>query len=324
MLIRVATFLWLGSVCFAAIADDSEERMLDFLIHQKRLSEGFNVSIHVKAIGQREGQPMGTYESFQRLIIADAGKKQRIDAQCNDLFTAFNPRTDTYESQLWLPVECRYVNFLHTRAEIKLFEVRAGQSECRTISHRVHPFVLSTTNWGGTLSDTSLGLFALDNVVLREDELRDGSLISVMRSGNSKAGSEVVFGDEPKWGPTKIKMYTRRDRSLPKGRDINDADVKGWLHYCTTTTEWTQHEESKNFVPKTVRVEEIDNGRSDSKEIDFTDWKFGKEVDLTLLDPVNFQLDKIKTQCDFVAMRKKFEKFDEERDAKQLEKSRKK
>ena len=104
------------------------------------------------------------------------------------------------------------------------------------------------------------------------------------------------------------KASCRRTAKMPTGRKVEEKDILSWNNRSTTTTTWSENQESGFNLPLIIRMEGVQlSGAQTSREYRFTDWKFGKEVDEVLLDKSQFTKEKISTQIDFPSLRKKFE-----------------
>lgn len=292
----------------SARGSETENRVAEFLFEREAISKRMSVGIRCQIITELPDQSISTAEIVQRYVIAEGGEQQRIDGQIGRLTSTFSPTLDDWESQLYLKAECLYISSLEKDAAIKRFQVKADQSEMRTLSRRRHPFDLTTTNHHGALFDGQPALFSVSFTVVSEDELKDGRFRSVSVSQNNLAGYVIIFAKEPAWAPESIRFYYRENAKLPTGRKIEEKDILLWNNRSTTTTTWSENQESGLFLPLVIRMEGLKlSGAQTSREYRFTDWKFGKDVDEVLLDKSHFTKEKISTQIDFPSLRKKFE-----------------
>lgn len=302
-------FVPLLSMLFCTVkASETSDRAAQFLLAKQKVSDHMSVDVRAQGILENSDSSINTFETLQRILICDEGRRYRLDGEQGNL-TSESPKFNLRESLLFLKDKALYVNFLEPMPQIKNFQVREGVSEVRTQTKRKHPFDLATGNLGSSMIEGEMGLFSCQFSVIAESELADGKFKSVVLLSNNLGAREVIFSKDPNWTPLSIKYFSRREAKLPTGRKVEEKDIYKWTHTCTTTAEWTRLEselDEELFVPRIIRIDSDKDNKNESREYVFLNWNVG-EVDPNLFDEAVFTRDNIPKQIDFEKLRRTFD-----------------
>jgi len=81
-------YFWLGSLCYC---QDVYQRFDSYLLEKSVVDQGFSVLIEKSEIGdtlEDSGQAsLGAGRVYQRLVISDGGRSQRMDGKCLNLLS---------------------------------------------------------------------------------------------------------------------------------------------------------------------------------------------------------------------------------------------
>ncbi len=155
----------------------------------------------------------------------------------------------------------------------------------------LNPLALIATDYGGQLGDlldVRNSLF-VTGVIGKDIEKnpRDGLCSTVLLGKSGTGAVRITFDPRVPWLP--IESRFKISRNGTKWRPGMSLDVlEKWETYNVTTCRW--HEVSGHFVPLTVKFDYSSNatGARAVTEYLFSDWRFGNEVNLDLLDREKF------------------------------------
>lgn len=250
---------------------------------------------------------LGAILKYQRLIVANNGSVQRLDAKVTNLLSKKEPIDGNQECQLLLENECLYVNYRVAPETISRYEVRAGVVPMKTSSRRKHPLDLPVSQHNDCLFEKPTGIFYHRGSVIHEEVLSDARKRVVMISDNKLGAWEIVFASNPEWLPEQVRFIARFKVPLPKDGKITVEQVGKWTPVAKTTTSWKKHIDLPYWLPSSVRMEATDSGMDQTREFLFDNWQFGMDVDSELLRKANFKPELIQNQVDFKAIINNFE-----------------
>jgi hypothetical protein len=159
------------------------------------------------------------------------------------------------------------------------------------------------------LNDSQSSLTAHDYTSLEEEELADGRKRYI--ACNSAGGAyKLTFAKEPDWALEEVEFFKRTVEEQkanpfpPKSITRSDFDKYEW--FARTHTQWKQVAQNR-FVPWQTNLYQKGFRAEDQYEFRFRDWKFGKDVDLSLLEEESFQEGKIDASIDFFKIKEFFD-----------------
>jgi hypothetical protein len=292
----------------ASWAGEFEDRVSVFLVQQTEMQQGMQVYVKRSGVTEAWVAPDksigGAVGSLQRLVVTDAGEKIRIDGWDLD-----DPRKK--DAELLFAKTSIYYNALH-QPPLARYTLRANVIEYRPWVPRIYPMAAATTTSSDISFGTKMGVFGLPTTTVESDERSaDSEAVFVIHDKNGVGGYEVTFCKEPDWAPKKIRFFARGAKQLPKGK-ITKSDVLGWEQYCTTSTEWKEDEDTGFWLPDRIRIEAKELAITEAFEIRFTGWKFGKDVDIKLVDETHFNATEIERSVNFGLIQQAFDAIERE------------
>jgi hypothetical protein len=292
-------------------ASDTEDRLAFLQLEVDDANEGFSANVFCKCLldpGDPIKQP-AVIEKIQR-IVAGGKDRRRLDGQ----YTISRGERFLFpfrETMLVTPVECYY--WVHTpdqnaKTEIVRETVKAGINPIHTSTVLKHPYLLSICQQNSANMETfGDSILTTKFKVLEEQELSDGRLRSLIVFTNNLAAIEITFSKDPNWAPEIVHFFLRGDKALPADRPLEVGDVKAWNRYATTTTKWKELKEYDRTVPQSVTIAAEDEQGAHLLEFVFSDWKFDKDINKSLLDEDQFTKEKILSAIDFDSLRSSFD-----------------
>lgn len=297
---------------------DTEDRLAIFQLEVEDVSISFSVNVFCKYLLEPNDsiKPPAVVEKIQRIVVGGKDYRrmdgQHMISQGEQMLHPFR------ETMLVTPVECFYWNHTpHRNAETHILRerVKAGINPIHSSTVLKHPYLLSICqqnsanmeNFGNSILTTKFK-------VLEEKEQGDGRLRSLIVFSNNRAAIELIFSKDPDWAPEIVSFFLRGDQALPDDRPLEVDDLKTWNHYATTTTKWKELESYDRTVPLKVTIAAKDERGAHLLEYAFSDWKFDKDVDKSLLDEDQFTKEKILSAIDFGLLQSSFDQSRESKD----------
>jgi hypothetical protein len=317
-------FVWSVASCVAT-AQDVSDRFAEFQLEKDWADDGFSVLIErfeLKVIklyveaDDENAEPsfkerLATNRAFQRLVIGDRGRKKRIDSTEYGMLDASEVFGDHKEAQL-IHENVGWYNFRKSgfpKEGIIRFEVKGGIPAIHTRTKWKHPFVLAATVASSILDDNQSSITRYDYTTLEKEELADGRK-RYIACNNVGGAYKLTFAKEPGWLLEEVEFFKRTEEAQranpvpPKSITRSDFDKYEW--FARTHTQWKQASQNR-FVPWQTNLYQKGVHREAQCEFRFRDWKFGKDVDLSLLEEESFQEAKIDASIDFFKIKEFFD-----------------
>lgn len=145
---------------------------------------------------------------------------------------------------------------------------------------------------------------------LKQSTEKNGDMVvTTVLPGNLTLGSFRFRKIEDVWLPIELKWWISTDGSLVDVNSTSLEPYKKWKLALSTNTRWKKIEKH-GFVPWHVKFSSgMEKSTKRYDELLFTDWKFGDEIDVTLLDEKKFTGDEIKKAFELEKWKAKFEEW---------------
>lgn len=277
--------------------DDLDRRKFSVLIEKYRMTE---VPI------PNQGDRLNSLRFLQRFVRDGKANLERIDAVKLDALGTEDVNKSLTESQL-----IGSVKGLHYRGKYPpdqrfiTLEVKAGATPMQTLSGRKHPLAITSTSGVGNRIDgdreSMLRISPKNKDVIEHKLLSDGRAYFLFSVSNS-AAIALTFSKDETWCIEQLEGLSDESNM----DNLKRSDPTKLKVYCTCRTQWKKQGKEQMWLPVKMQIEE-DNVLKESWEIRFTEWKFGDDVDVSLLDEVNFTEEKIKASIDFQQVKRIFD-----------------
>lgn len=277
--------------------DDLDRRKFSVLIEKYRMTE---VPI------PNQGNRLISERFLQRYVRDGKANLERIDAVKLNALSVEDVNKSLTESQLIGSVKgVHYRGKYPADQRFITLEVKAGTTAMQTLSGRKHPFAITSTSGVGNRIDGDRdSLFTLspkNKDVFERKQLPDGRSNFLFYVSNS-AAIALTFSKDETWCIEQLELLSDHSNL----DNLKKSDPTMLKVYCTCRTQWKKQGKEQMWLPVKMQIEE-DNVLKESWEIRFTEWKFGDDVDVSLLDEANFTEEKIKASIDFQQVKRIFD-----------------
>jgi hypothetical protein len=138
-------------------------------------------------------------------------------------------------------------------------------------------------------------------------ETDENESVMFLASDNGKICTCIKFRRfSEHWLPIYHDIYNNPGPPLKKS-EYSVAFVKNWPWYSQTRTEWKSHPKYGHVPFKMFLRRRNMPGELDEVELQFAEWKFGKDVDLSPLAKEAFTTEKIIEYADFEGWKSLFD-----------------
>lgn len=205
---------------------------------------------------------------------------------------------------------------------VQQFQVKGGVVPMSTETKWNHPFELVKCLSGGLHVDHKKFITSYSPNTLDEETLKDGrERLTVFT--DTGAVLRLTFNKEEGWLVEEVEFMKpiigmSREEEIAAARALATGGprkhitvtkelLKEYKTVAINRTEWK--EVDKNYwVPWVTRISTESRNENVENEIRFREWKFGGDVDASLLDEANFTPEKIAASIDFKAIRDVFDR----------------
>jgi hypothetical protein len=341
----VISFFALSIFCSNCTGQGINERFAELLFQKANTCEGMSVLVEkitlfdelVPAEDENElvpseaGTPsspkewkrsVSSYRDLQRIVIGAEGKQMRLDAITYSLFdvdplsNAWREAELVHDQQAWYFTESPK----NPSKGIKRHQIKGGVIPQLSNSKWKHPFDVTITQSGSLMGDFGSSLAAREFYSVDEVARKDDGRTQITAYIDTGAAYKVTFNKDEEWLPEEV-LFMKKNRTFEQVREeelriakgfrppkpnLTKESLQDYRVYATNLTEWRKVDDDQ-WVPWATHIstEQLDGHQQN--EIRFRDWKFGLDVDLSLLDEESFTESSIRKSVDFSAIRKVFD-----------------
>jgi hypothetical protein len=329
---RLILFLIIVQTSDVVVSQDLETRFAYHNFAKADVNDGFSVLIERASLheskrplepGEAEQDPnepkgfvrqVGTVRMLKRLVVAQKGKWQRVDgieyplmAHDGNLKKTTHNAELVHELEGWFYENHQLQSNLAPRLE--RFRIAGGVAPRFSSITRRHPFDIAWAQAAGVNWIGRPGTVTYDHQVIDEKQLPDGrtQFLTFVPEGPV---FRITFSKEESWCNEEVEFWIDDAQfdQVPRKKVAlvtEEMIARTYKRYAVNRTRWKKI--GDHFVPVLTFVSSQTRFHNDDFEIRFADWKFGKDVDESLLDEANFTVDAIPKSIDFNAIRDLFD-----------------
>lgn len=306
---RVINGMFCFVFCLLSVARGENSSVFDEAIARcTKQSERYSVLAMMDTIQEKDGENSedshSVYTRYMRVVQSNKDQRKRVDL----VKISLSSNAQLYESVLRLGNGKSLISFGTVPGHF-------GEGGANAVK-RFNPIAAfdlpATPLTDGNALLAGVNLYStsyLKRTDLKQSTEKNGDLVvTTVLPGNLTLGSFRFRKVEDVWLPIELQWFISTDGSLV---DVNSASLepyKKWKLALSTTTRWKKVE-THGFVPWHVRYSEIEKNSRRFDELLFTEWKFGDEIDMSLLDEKKFTSDEVKKNFELEKWKAKFEEW---------------
>jgi hypothetical protein len=285
---------------------DQSDIFDEAILHCSKMSEEYSVLAMIDSIDERESEDsLSTSVNTRYLRVVRSVKKQRTRM---DLVTiGLSTNSHIYESVLRL----------ENGKSLIAFGIRPGQFQEGGRNGKRRFNTLAAFDLPSAPITDGSALFAGNNLYITDypkrvdlKQVTEGNgdhVVTTTLPGNLTIGTFRFRRVEDVWLPTDIKWWMSKDGSKV---DLNSSSLepyKKWEHILSISSRWKKVD-PHGFVPWHIKYSRgMESKKKRFDELLFTDWKFGDEIDVSLLDEKKFTSEEINKAFELEKWKVKFE-----------------
>jgi hypothetical protein len=317
--------------CELSFAQNLETRFASHNFAKANVNDGFSVLIERVSLhesnrplepGEAEQDPSAPTGFFRqvysvrvlsRLVVALNGKWQRVDGiECPLIGNDGNLTKATHIAELVQEQEgWFYENDQQSNRvpRVERFRIGGGAGPRFSTISRRHPFDIAWGQAAGVVWTERPGTVTYNHRVIDEKQLPDGrtQFLTFVPEGPV---FRITFSKEESCCNEEVEFWIDDAQfdQVPRKKVAlvtEEMIARTYKKYAVNTTRWKKI--GAHYVPILTFVTSQTRFHNDEFEFRFSDWRFGEDLNDSLLDEANFTVDAIPKSIEFNAIRDRFD-----------------
>jgi hypothetical protein len=188
------------------------------------------------------------------------------------------------------------------KMKVNVAGTKLGKVPVQVHTGLISPFVMVYRPDLAGVDSADLAMFSNARVI-EEKECKDGSTEMMVVFASKKAGFRVKFRKDPDWLPEECTFFMNQDEGKANQWPSVD-EIKKWKLVGKTVSKWVELD--SNWVPSEVVRTFENQGENSIATIKFTNWRFGKDVDESIFDSKQFDVETL-SKMDYISFIRAFE-----------------
>ncbi|XZE36306.1 hypothetical protein SH501x_001865 [Pirellulaceae bacterium SH501] len=307
---RLVIMMFCFVFCLLSVARGENSAVFDEAIARcAKQSERYSVLAMMDSIQEKDGEDSedshSVYTRYMRVVQSNKDQRKRMDLVKISLAS----NAQLYESVLRLGNGKSLISFGTAPGQFG----EGGTNAVKRFNPIASFDLPATPLSDGNALLAGLNLYSTTypkRTDLKQSTEKNGDLVvTTVLPGNLTLGSFRFRKVEDVWLPIELQWFISSDGSLV---DVNSASLepnKKWKLVLSTETRWKKIE-THGFVPWHVKYASgMEKSLRRFDELLFTEWKFGDEIDVSLLDEKKFTSAEIKKAFELEKWKAKFEEW---------------